>query len=227
MNRSGTSAVAVLWTIAVLASCSSDVGSGESLPPIGANASARWPHETLSDWVSYGDAIVIVEVIDEAETAPTPDELERGEGLVGRTLTAEVEAIVWQHPQAARPPNEFRFDSLPWALENGEKRPMAFAGAVRPEVGGRYLVVVADLAGEGWIPLNPAALVEVVDGHVQDAPADALPAVEALSDRDVSVIEAEVWDANPDPVAEATRPGDADARWRAVAGDQEPPTTTS
>lgn len=188
---------------------------------------ARWPYESLTDWVSYADAAVLVTVTGQDEIEASNEELEHG-GLIGRTMTVAVNQVVWQHPRAPEPPAEFSFVDYGWIIRDGERRRFDEQGTVRLEVGDEYLVLIARLQGEGWFPVHPATALSVTSGRTDSTPPEgAVPGVEALTGLDLASVQLVLASTPPDPVAEANRHLNIEARWHLVRGDDQPPTPSS
>jgi hypothetical protein len=230
---------ALLWYLSAIslaaAACGSDSDQGEDLDAelgVGSEVggSARLPFETLDDWVSYGDAALLVTVASEAEIPATPEELARGEGLVGRRLTVKVDDVIWRHPSSPSPPTAFAFDGYPWELRDGKKLPTAEPGTGWLEVGHQYIVMATRYNPEGWGPINPAAILNVSEGRVPSAPQFPAPYAMSLAGKSSSEVARALERATPNPVAEANHALDPDARWRAVsaaeASTASPPTTS-
>jgi hypothetical protein len=131
-------------------------GSKAGETPLMAEGSDAYPHATLADWVTYGDAVVVFEVIAEKEIPPSRDELEAGEGLIMRELQARVEDLIWVADGASTIPTEFTFVSNGWSFKGSERRPMTSEGAGRLEVGRQYVGPVSPRGSRGWYPMHPA-----------------------------------------------------------------------
>ena len=191
---------------------------------------ARWPHETLTDWVSYGDVAVVATVIDAAEIAPSTEIAKHG-GLVGRTITVRRDQVVWQHPAAPDPPETFEFVDYGWIIHDGARTPFTDRGTVRLEVGEQYLLLVAQLSDEGWFPVHPSTVLGLTSDRTDIAPEGAVPAARAVGGLSVDAIGSALSTAPPDPVAEANRHLDIQSRWWTVRDDDaptassQPPTT--
>lgn len=209
-------------------SCSSNDNSPQTdgQPRLVDAGGARLPFETVTDWVSYGDAALVVTVTGESQIQASPAETERGEGLVGRQVKVSVDSIVWQHAATNAPPSAFDFIGWGWTLHDGETTPM---GAPRPEVGSQYLIMATEYADDGWGPINPATVLPLANGKVQNDSEETFEAIDAVVGLDVNAVAALLAGTPPEPIAEANRNLDPDARVRAVHGspDSSPVTTTA
>ncbi|MFI6575031.1 hypothetical protein ACIBFB_04465 [Nocardiopsis sp. NPDC050513] len=78
----------------------------DELPLTNASASYRRPGATAQDWVTYADHVILARAVDQEVQEPTPIEVERGEGMVGRTVTLEVRRVLWSAPDPAQPAPE-------------------------------------------------------------------------------------------------------------------------
>jgi hypothetical protein len=186
------------------------------------SASERLPADDLVDWVSYADAVVAVTVTGEAELAPTEEESAAGEGLLLRDVTLQVDDVLWSHPTLSGLPAEpFTFTTIGWLFGDGQRTPAVSGGAVRLEVGRRYVMPVTYWDDdEQWGPTAPSAVLALdADGRVaaaEDAGDGAEDSLAALSDRPVADLAEELAATEPHPVAEANRNLDPVARFNAV-----------
>ncbi|MFL1382363.1 MULTISPECIES: hypothetical protein [unclassified Nocardiopsis] len=103
------------------------------------------PSETASDWVTYADHVVVVSVAAEKEIPPTELEIARGEGLIGRELTLDVETVLWSQEDAPPAPDTWTYPALGYVFTEGDidgRTPMALAGHPRVESGHRYIMAI-------------------------------------------------------------------------------------
>ncbi|KZE90944.1 hypothetical protein [Microbacterium sp. TNHR37B] len=99
------------------------------------------PSETLTDWVSYADAVVVVRVSTETSGKLTSDEEQAGEGLELRYVDLDILATLWTGPRGLTPDSQITVSPNAWVVSAGEKdRLLVFAEASRMEVGREYLV---------------------------------------------------------------------------------------
>lgn len=83
-------------------------------------ADENFSSSTVEQWVKQTDYVAVVRVDSEKEVPPAKVEIERGEGLIGRNVTASVEKVVWSHPQVEQKlPDTFTFQAFGWAFKDG------------------------------------------------------------------------------------------------------------
>ena len=56
------------------------------------------PSASTTDWVTYGDLAVRARALEVVEVPPSAEELQAGEGVVGRQVKFGVEDTVWEQP---------------------------------------------------------------------------------------------------------------------------------
>jgi len=214
---------------AASAACSSNDGESgsadrdeprpEAVPVVDAAATEGVPAATLDDWVSYGDAVVIVTVRSE-EAGAVQGPAAPTEGYRPRMVTVDLEGVEWQHPALSSSlPESFSYGTAGWVVHNGTDAPMRYEGTVRVEVGGRYLMPVAMNAEGDLTPIAPSAVL-ALDGDevaVPDDEASPTAAEAALADDTLTQVRAELSAAVPDPLAEQNRHLEPMARAQAVA----------
>ena len=182
-----------------------------------------FPGETLEDWVSYGDQLSVVSVLD--STGPeTPRDYKDQGGLIGRTITIRVDRTLWRRAGAHALRGRTRIQAWGWMMESDQvpdspRRPIVVEGAPRMEAGRRYLAVLVRSHGE-WSPLTDGAVMTVDDSGVVTSavPAgDPVPGAAALRGRTVAGAGAVLARTAPDPVAARHFDLPPPARYRAVA----------
>jgi hypothetical protein len=161
--------------------------------------SDNYPSVTAEDWVTYADHVVVVEAVSEATISPDAEELERGEGIIGRTVSLTVEDVLWSRegaPVAA--PGAWDFNASGWHFSEGDTEnavEMALADTPRVEVGHQYVMAIrweaatcsddGDFTPAKWRGLGEGSAVPFDDGvlgngesegTVQDAEAFAAAA---------------------------------------------------
>lgn len=137
------------------------------------------PSTTATDWVTYADHVLEVSVTGERELAASDEELERGEGLIGREVTMSVDRVLWSRPDPDRPaPDTVSWESWGWQFEGEEsdRWPVVGAGTSRLEPGHTYVVAIAweeARCAEGdepvparWTPLGGGAIVPADGGTI-------------------------------------------------------------
>jgi hypothetical protein len=180
------------------------------------------PGETLRDWVSYGDQLSVVSVLD-ATGPQTPPDYRGSGGLIGRRVTVRVERTLWRRRGAPRAKRTVSFDTWGWMMEtdqdpNSPRRPMVSEGTTRMETGHRYLTMLVRFS-DGWGPLTDRAVMtlskqgtvtsEVVSGEPS-------PAAAALRGKTIARAAELVAATTPDPVADRHADLPPEKRLRAV-----------
>lgn len=194
-----------LFSLAVIAAvaCGDSTSSGPSVA--GGNASWKFPHSTLTDWVSYADQVSVLTVLEEEEIPPPPEVIERGEGYIGRRITVRVEETVWARSGAPSVVGEFQTRVLGWTMHDSERRPTVLGGAYpRLEVGDRYLSPLVMSDGE-WVTLSSEVVLplagDVVASFDVMQGTRALPLVEEMIGKTVDEVASLVAETSPDPLA--------------------------
>jgi hypothetical protein len=183
-------------------------------------ASDRLPSETLSDWVSFGDHVVIAKVESERELDTPPEVVQRGEGLIGRRISAQVTTTLWSRSQAPALPSTVDLLVWGWVLQDGKRLPFTSDGAPRLGVGSTYVIPLTQVKGGEWIVLAPSAVLPVTAQTIR-APGGAevgtiAPLARAYAGRAAADLGRDLAAATPDPVAARHFDEDPDARWAAV-----------
>ncbi|WP_053617539.1 hypothetical protein [Nocardiopsis sp. NRRL B-16309] len=138
-----------MGTAAVAATVAFNVATYEpdpdELPLTNAAASYRKSGETAQDWVTNADHVILASVVDEVVHEPLPVEVERGEGMVGRTVTLDVRRVLWSAPDAARPaPETYEYPTWGFVFTGGvdDMRPIGTQDEPRVEVGHDYVIAI-------------------------------------------------------------------------------------
>jgi hypothetical protein len=130
------------------------------------HGSAILPYETGTDWVSYADHVIAARVESDAEL-PAPEDIERGEGYIGRRVVLRVEDKLWSRSGApVAVPDTLELDVAGWVLHDGQRRDFVLEGGPRVEVGHSYIFPFAWLGEEGWAPLSTAAVLPYDEGVI-------------------------------------------------------------
>ncbi|GAA2149889.1 hypothetical protein [Glycomyces algeriensis] len=110
------------------------------------HGSDHLPSVTAADWVTYADHVVVVEALSEEVLAPTAEDLERGEGIIGRTVALSIEEVLWSREGAAvAAPATWEYSGLGWHFDEGDVTDtveMALHDLPRVEVGHRYVMAI-------------------------------------------------------------------------------------
>lgn len=112
-----------------------------------ASGSSLWPSETLTDWVTYGEYVVVLRPVSIRERRPSPSELENGEGLTTRSATLTVQDVVWSRsPRIHQQPETLTWTLVGSAFSDGKfkhRTPTFTPGESSVVMGHTYLAVIA------------------------------------------------------------------------------------
>lgn len=213
-----------IFAVALAAGVSGCGSSAPDLPASGGvqrsevvgESSERFPNDSLRDWKSYADHVVVFRVVSEAEIPPSPENAARGEGLVGRKVTLANEKVLWSAGNAPPLPPEVTVSAPGWVLHDGQQIPLVVNGAPRIAVGERYIAPLfrleEDPQAPEWGPLSLAAQMPLTDGRVAPAPPNQHSHIrDQLAGKAIAEVEGLVRRADPDPRAQAhhdERPAD-------------------
>lgn len=103
------------------------------------------PSQTVVDWVTYADHVLVVVPEEEIQVEPSKEELDRGEGIIGRRVSLSVVKILWSRADALVAPTRFDWDAFGWAFTNGNlesRTRMGQTGSPRIELGHQYIVAL-------------------------------------------------------------------------------------
>lgn len=204
------------------------IGSGVYFTTRGANdgaivigqASDRLPSETLTDWVSYSDHVVIAKVESERELETPAEAVQRGEGLIGRRISARVTTTLWSRTDAPDVPPSVDLLVWGWVLQEGKRLPFTSDGAPRPSVGQIYVFPLAQIKSGEWVVLAHSAVLPVTAGVVRTPDAAEVGVVAPLAreyaGRAVEDLSRALAEAKPDSIAARYFDRDPEARWEAV-----------
>ncbi|MCY9787933.1 hypothetical protein KIK06_29055 [Nocardiopsis sp. EMB25] len=146
------------------------------MPLTNASASYRRPGQTAQDWVTYADHVVLFRAVDEVVHDPEPIEVERGEGMVGRTVTLETQRVLWSSEDAPQPPPEvYEYPAFGFVFSDGVENmnPVGTQDEPRIQVGHDYVIAIdweEARCTEGDVP-QPAMWMGLDNSSV--VPADA------------------------------------------------------
>lgn len=137
---------------------------------IAATVSERFPAETLADWVTFGDQLSVVTVLDETELPGPPEPASNGD-FVLRKVTLRIDRTLWQRPRTTPAPSTVSVRTWGWFEGGGTARVRHLApDAPRLEVGRRYLTPLVS-ANDGWTPVSDASIL-TLDGDAVTAEVD-------------------------------------------------------
>lgn len=141
----------------------------------GITPDAAFPSETMADWITHGDQLSVIRIVD--ETPPRlPKDWKNSGGLIGRKVTVRIERTLWHRPKAPRRAGMFRMQAWGWMMESDQRadspiHPLIVRNAPRLKVGQRYLAMLVRL-DYGWTPLNDDTVM-TLDGDTVTSQVDA------------------------------------------------------
>ncbi|MBF8188531.1 hypothetical protein ITP53_22950 [Nonomuraea sp. K274] len=147
----GAGMVAAVVTAAVVTSGASGsaIAGGAPAQPrevVVAHGDDRLPSTTAADWVTYADHVVVVTAVSEQRLPPAQIELERGEGLVGRTVDLKVKEVLWSRDGAPHPaPQSWVYNGAGFTFSDGDTSnfsPVALDERPRIEAGHQYILAI-------------------------------------------------------------------------------------
>lgn len=102
--------------------------------------------QTAGDWVTYADHVLVVTVVDEIRDGPSQEEIDRGEGLIGRVVQLRVDKALWSAPDVPQPaPTVLNLQAAGWAFNTNERRgtaKFALEESSRLELGHTYVKAI-------------------------------------------------------------------------------------
>lgn len=145
-----------------------------------ATVSERFPAETLADWVTFGDQLAVVTVMDESERAHPSDPASNGDFTL-RNVTLRVDRTLWQRPLTEAAPSTVPVRTWGW-FEGGDGDRVRHLApdAPRLEVGRRYLTPLV-LTQDGWTPVADASILTLEGDRVTAEVDEGEPRVLARS----------------------------------------------
>lgn len=180
---------------------------------------ARWPNQTLSDWVGFADHVAVARVAGESRLPLRAAVTQVGEGYVGRTITLDVESTLWSREGAAAAPTSAEVMTDGWWYDEGNFVPYSDVGSHRPAVNDRLVVGLLRTKDHGWALLTTG--IPVTDSRVTpDAGQDGV--ARALDGANLDEAAGLFAAARPAPAARRNAHLDPDARalavWEAMTG---------
>ncbi|WP_304455137.1 hypothetical protein [Nocardiopsis sp. YSL2] len=117
----------------------------DELPLTNASVSYRKAGQTARDWVTNADHVILARAVDEQIHEPEPIEVERGEGMIGRTVSLDVQRVLWSAPAPARPaPETYEYPAWGFVFNGGVDNltPIGTQDEPRVEVGHDYVIAI-------------------------------------------------------------------------------------
>lgn len=179
------------------------------------------PSQTLSQWVSYAEQVVVARVASERRQEIVGETAEFGEGLVGREVTLEIERTIWSEPELrSQRSGAVTFTAAGWVLKDGKLSPLRYEGP-RLEVGERVVLPLTTTpTGISPLTVHSVALLDADRAVLAPGQTDAV--VRQLAGRSIADIAQELRTARPDPVAQRFRHLPPFQRSQAVSREEPP-----
>ncbi|WP_143202259.1 hypothetical protein [Streptomyces sp. CB01249] len=139
------------------------------------------PSDTLTDWVTYGDHLVVATVTGQRELAPTPEETEAGEGYIPRVISLRIDNVLWSRNEAPNAPSTFETDIDGWQFHGDRRDAVRMEGEPMLEVGKQYVLPILyfsktkTVQNAGWSTLSPNSIVPYQEGILGKG--DVIPSV--------------------------------------------------
>jgi len=196
------------------------VSTGSSSPAlvVVSGGSGRFPAETLTDWVSYGDQVSVVSVV--REEALPAEVIEPGSSYVPRAVVLHVERTIWSRRGGPSAEGTIRVLTYGWSVRDGERHPVAGWGGPRLEVGKRYVapLVRAPRDGADWTPLAVESTLPLDGDVITTTGVVGAPSsiAKEMTGRSVDDLAATLARTRPDPIAAKYFDLPPDQRWQAV-----------
>lgn len=180
--------------------------------------------------MSYGDAVVVATAVADRELPPSPDEVDLGEGLIGRAVQLRVDRVLWARTGAPPAPASITLDVPGWVFDGDERTEMAVEGFDRVTVGASYLIPIVRYPDTGWGALSSVTRLDDADDAVRrdvagpaELPmADGPPrdaALTSMAGHSVDDVAGALAATPPDPLAVEHFDLDPIARWNAVGAE--------
>ena len=81
------------------------------------------PSSSTTDWVTYGDMALRARALEVVEVPPSAEELQAGEGIIGRQVKLGVEDILWEQPsREVDAPQTVVIDAGGWAFHEDSRK---------------------------------------------------------------------------------------------------------
>ncbi|MEE1942428.1 hypothetical protein V1L54_24005 [Streptomyces sp. TRM 70361] len=110
------------------------------------HAADHLPNQTAEDWVTHADHVIVVSAVSERQIPPTQQELDRGEGVIGRNVTLRIDEVLWSRDGAPKPaPRTWDYSAVGWQFTDGDtgnRTELAMHDRPRVEVGHTYIMAV-------------------------------------------------------------------------------------
>jgi hypothetical protein len=122
------------------------------------------PSDTITDWVTYADHLVVVTVAGERKLAPTADEKKAGEGYIPRVINLRIDRVLWSRSGAPAAPTSFETDLDGWQFKGDQRTAVRLQGEPMMVVGKEYVLPIVYFSktkrvpNSGWSTLSPNSI---------------------------------------------------------------------
>lgn len=214
-------AVLVALLIGITSGCSNEPKSPDF--PGSDTAMPSLPNETVSDLVSYADAIVVATVVDERDGATDVDPGD-GSRYISRVLTFRVDNRAWSAKGAPQPGPEFELTTFGWnQRKDGSRKPSLRRDVIWYEKGQQYVIplsryedgTIAIPSVDSIVPTSKSA----VFGSGEPWTASS-PGLAALAGKTPSELSATLAAAQVDPIASKYLDLNPSSRYRKVLAER-------
>ncbi|MDG5804722.1 hypothetical protein P9869_19020 [Streptomyces ossamyceticus] len=170
--------------------------------PVFGDGKDRYPSSTAADWVSHADHVVVVTAVSEKEVPPTQSEIDRGEGLIGRSVEMRVDRVLWSREGAEHAaPKIYTRQSAGWVFDGEPDNRHEYALHERPRIEPGHSYVIAlrweparcsegdEPAPAGWVGLGSGSTLPFDDNTLGKGEFEGSerPAPRPTADDDTSV----------------------------------------
>ncbi|MET8331639.1 hypothetical protein [Streptomyces sp. NPDC005181] len=113
--------------------------------PVFGDGKDRYRSSTAADWVSNADHVVVATAVSEKDVPPAQIDIDRGEGLIGRSVEMRVDQVLWSREGAGHPaPQTYARQSTGWVFDDepANRHEYALHGRPRIEPGHSYVIAL-------------------------------------------------------------------------------------
>ncbi|MGA4541317.1 hypothetical protein ACPA54_15150 [Uniformispora flossi] len=208
-----------------MTACSQAPGDRNSVET--AQAALLIPASEPSDWVSYGDHVLVVTVSEEREL-PDTQVASRHEGLIMRDLRLTVREVLWSRAGADAAPQTMQATASGWIVRKGKRTAFTSEGMPRLEVGSTYITAVyrdhTDKGGDGWSSFStiPYEQQQIGKGDNSGGKLMAQGVLSKTAGQPAAAISQLLSTTSPDPISIKYSGLDGPERYRATMAEKFP-----
>lgn len=144
------------------------VAATSSATPLTAEGLNLLPSETLRDWVTYGDHVVVAKLTSTRDLDTSDEEKKAGEGYIPRQVSFDVRRVVWSREGAPDAPDRVALGLDGSVFDATSTAPLRMEGQpALDKVGTEYVMVLTKLRASaytsvpGWVALSPDSIVPI------------------------------------------------------------------